>query len=194
MRGVESSRHNYVTKKMGERTKVSMSNAGPTGKHAEVSPGGEKPVNRGRDAAECKICAHASRAEIEQEFVGWAGTNRIAKTYGVSHDGIYRHAHALDLFRKRQRNIRTAVEKIIEKAGEVDVNAAAVVSAVAAYARINSRGEWVERSESVNLNDLFERMTAPELEAYASDGVLPPWFETTVGATPSRGERERNKS
>jgi hypothetical protein len=65
---------------------------------------------------------------------------------------------------------------------------------VAAYARINSRGEWVERSESVNLNDLFERMTAPELKAYASDGVLPSWFETTVGATPSRGEQERNES
>jgi hypothetical protein len=64
---------------------------------------------------------------------------------------------------------------------------------VAAYARINSRGEWVERSESVNLNDLFERMTAPELEAYAADGILPSWFETTVGATASRGEREQDE-
>jgi hypothetical protein len=147
-----------------------------------------KPVSLGRHAAECKICAHADRAEIEREFVNWAGANRIATTYGVSRDGVYRHAHALDLFRKRQRNIRAALEKIIEKAGEVDVNAAAVVSAVAAYARINSKGEWVERSESVNLNDLFERMTAPELEAYASDGVLPSWFESTVGATASSGE------
>ena len=87
MRGVESSRHNYVTKKLDERTKVSMSNAGPTGKHADVSSGGEKPVNRGRHAAECRICAHANRLEIEQEFVGWAGANRIATTYGVSRDG-----------------------------------------------------------------------------------------------------------
>ena len=73
--------------------------------------------------------------------MNWAGANRIATAYGVSRDGVYQHAHALDLFRKRQRNIRAALEKIIEKAGEVDVNAAAVVSAVAASARINGRGE-----------------------------------------------------
>src|ERR1700687_3430916 len=155
----------------------------PTSRKTKPLADPEKPVNLGRHAAECKICAHASCAEIEREFVNWAGANRIARTYGVSRDGVYRHAHALDLFRKRQRNIRAALEKIIEKAGEVDVNAAAVVSAVAAYARINSRGEWVERSESVNLNDLFERMTAPELEAYASGGVLPTWSESTVGVT-----------
>jgi hypothetical protein len=166
----------------------------PTLRKTKSSTKGGKPTNLGRHAAECKICAHADRSEIEREFVGWAGANRIASTYGVSRDGVYRHAHALDLFRKRQRNIRAALEKIIEKAGEVDVNAAAVVSAVAAYARINSKGEWVERSESVNLNDLFERMTAPELEAYAADGVLPSWFESTVDATPSSGERERNES
>jgi hypothetical protein len=28
--------------------------------------------------------------------------------------GVYRHAHALELFRKRQRNIRAALEKIME--------------------------------------------------------------------------------
>jgi hypothetical protein len=154
----------------------------------------QKPVNLGRHAAECKICAHANRLEIEQEFVNWAGANRIARTFSVSRDGLYRHAHATNLFSRRQRNIRAALEKIIEKAGEVDVNAAAVVSAVAAYARINSRGEWVERSESVNLNELFEKMSAAELEAYASDGVLPSWFETTVGATAPIGEREPNES
>jgi hypothetical protein len=166
----------------------------PTSKKPKSLAGPEKPVNLGRHAAECKICAHANRLEIEQEFVGWAGANRIATTYGVSRDGVYRHAHALGLFRKRQRNIRAALEKIIESAGEVDVNAAAVVSAVAAYARINARGEWVERSETLDLNALFERMTAPELEAYAADGVLPSWFESTVGATGSRGEQERNES
>jgi hypothetical protein len=166
----------------------------PTSKKSKSLADPEKPVNLGRHAAECKICAHADRSEIEQEFVGWTGANRIASSYGVSRDGVYRHAHALDLFRRRQRNIRAALEKIIERAGEVDVNAAAVVSAVAAYARMNGRGEWVERAETVNLNDLFERMTAPELEAYASDGVLPSWFESTVGATASSGERERNES
>jgi len=49
--------------------------------------------------------------------------------------------------------------------------------------RINSFGQWVERSEQVNLNELFERMTREELEAYASNATLPEWFTRTVGAT-----------
>ena len=83
----------------------------------------------------------------------------IAKEYGLAdRASIYRHAHALRLFAKRQRNVRAALEKIIEKAGEVDATAAAVVAAV-------------------------EQMTTAELEAYARDGSLPDWFTQTVGAT-----------
>jgi hypothetical protein len=48
-----------------------------------------------------------------------------------------------------------------------------VVSAVQAYAKINAAGQWVERSERVNLNELFGRMTQDEMEAYATDGILP---------------------
>jgi hypothetical protein len=39
----------------------------------------------------------------------------------------------------------------------------------------------------VNLNELFDRMTTQELEAYAKDGILPSWFEAIVGATRDRG-------
>jgi hypothetical protein len=49
----------------------------------------------------------------------------------------------------------------------VKVNAAAVVSAVQAYAKINAQGQWIDRSETVNLSKLFDRMTRDELEAYA---------------------------
>jgi len=78
---------------------------------------------------------------------------------------VYRHAHALGLFLKRQRNIRAALERIIEHAGEVEVTASGVVSAVQAYSKINAAGQWIERSEHVNLNELFERMTQQELES-----------------------------
>jgi len=94
---------------------------------------------------------------------------------------IYRHAHALGLFEKRRRNIRAALEHIIEKGGEVDVTASAVVAAVQAYAKINSAGEWIDRTETVSMNDLFDRMSTQELEAYAQTGALPEWFKTTVG-------------
>ena len=150
-----------------------------------------KSVNIGRHAAGCKICAHAQRDEIEQDFVNWRGPAEIARAYKLSdRSSVYRHAHALGLFARRQRNVRAALERIIEKAGDVDVTAAAVVAAVQAYAKINAAGQWIERSENVSLNDLFERMTQEELEAYARNGRLPHWFPRSETATPTDSQEE----
>ena len=153
-----------------------------------------KPVSKGRHEYHCTICSHAKREDIEQAFVNWGNTTKLATQYSISRDSIYRHAHALGLMDKRRRNVRAALEKIIEKAGEVEVNAAAVVSAVSAIARINSQGQWVERTETVSLNALFERMTADELESYAREGKLPDWFEGTVGATAPNSPGGENES
>jgi hypothetical protein len=65
---------------------------------------------------------------------------RCRRVHRSDSASVYRHAHALELFQKRQRNVRAALERIIEKAGEVDVTASAVVAAVQAYAKINSAG------------------------------------------------------
>ena len=117
-------------------------------------------------------------------FVAWESPTKIAEEYGLAdRTTIYRHAHALGLVAKRRRNIRAALEKIIEKAGEVEATSAAVVAAVQAYAKINTQGQWIDRSEHVNLNELFERMSREELETYAKDGTLPGWFEELAGAT-----------
>ncbi len=149
----------------------------------QASKAGENPVNRGRHEHQCRICRHTRRTEIEEAFVGWVSPARIAKKFGVSRDAVYRHAHVFGLMDKRGRNVRAALERIIEKAGEVDVTAAAVVAAIQAYSKINAAGQWVDRSEHVNLNELFDRMTREELEAYVKDGTVPDWFENTVGAT-----------
>jgi hypothetical protein len=37
-------------------------------------------------------------------------------------------------------------------------------------------GQRIDRSETLDLNKLFERMTTQELDAYARDGALPKWF------------------
>jgi hypothetical protein len=141
-------------------------------------------VSLGRHQRNCSVCAHQQREEIETAFIGWRSPAAIAEEYGLAdRASVYRHAHALGLFPKRQKNIRAALERIIEKAGEVDVTASAVVSAVQAYAKINSAGEWIDRTESVSLNDLFDRMSTQELESYAQTGALPGWFKATVGAT-----------
>lgn len=135
-----------------------------------------KTVDPVRHESQCRICAHPKRVQIDQDFVNWTSPTRIATGYRLSRDSVYRHARATGLFPKRQRNVRAALEKIIEKAGEVKVNATVVVSAVSVYAKINSAGQWVAHSENIDLNQLFERMTQDELDAYARDGTMPAWF------------------
>jgi len=142
-----------------------------------------RKIDLGRHSKQCSVCNHEKRDEIEREFIAWRSPAAIAGDYGLSDRAtVYRHAHALDLFEKRQRNVRAALERIIEQAGEVSVNASAVVAAIQAYAKINSLGRWIERSEHLNLNELFARMSADELEAYAKDGKLPEWFVSAAGS------------
>jgi hypothetical protein len=79
-----------------------------------------KPVNLGRHKRNCTVCAHAKREEIEQEFVSWKSPKQIAEEYGLADRvSVCRHAHALGLMEKRKRNVRAALEKIIEKARRI---------------------------------------------------------------------------
>lgn len=152
-----------------------------------------KAVNLGRHSRYCKICSHPKREEIEQDFIAWKSPIAIAEEYGLADRmNVYRHANAIGLFEKRRMNIRAALERIIEKAGDVEVTASAVVAAIQASAKINAQGQWIDRSEHVNLNELFERMTLDEKEAYAKDGKLPDWFTRSVGVTQARTEESGN--
>lgn len=137
----------------------------------------EKPVSLGRHRRTCTICAHPERFEIEQAFVMWASPAAIAQQYGIAdRASVYRHAHALQLFPKRQQNVRAALERIIERVGDVEVTASAVAAAVQILAKINAAGRWIDPTEQVSLHQMFERMTREELEVYARDGELPSWF------------------
>ena len=151
-------------------------------------------VNQGRHEAQCFICKHAQREEIEQEFLSWKSPDKIAETFGICRDSIYRHARAFDLLEPRRRNVRFALERIIERAGDVEVNASAVVSAIATYSKLNANGQWIDRRETIDLNDMFAKMTNAEMDRYATKGELPEWFTSVVGATAAdskRGENER---
>jgi hypothetical protein len=139
--------------------------------------GERKPVSLGRHRRNCSICTHPERTEIEAEFVAWRSPAVLAQQFGLSdRSTVYRHAHAIGLFAQRQRNLRAALERIIERAGEVEVTAAAVVAAVQAYSKINAVGQWIDPSERVTAGELFERMSRRELDEYARNGVLPGWF------------------
>jgi hypothetical protein len=149
--------------------------------------------NLGRHESGCKVCAHPQREEIERDFISWVSPEKIVSEYKLRHRAsVYRHAHAFALFSKRSRNLRAALEHIVEKAADVPVNASAVVQAILAFAKINSQGQLIERQQAINVNDLFDRMNADELEAYAKDGTLPTWFKLAAGATPNHGPEGNN--
>ena len=80
----------------------------------------ERP-NLGRHAAICRICAHPRRQEIEEDFGRPA---QIAKDYGLAdRSSVYRHVLALNLFPRRRRNVRAALERIIEFREPTDCSA-----------------------------------------------------------------------
>jgi hypothetical protein len=147
----------------------------------------QKP-NSKRHTSHCSICAHPDCEEIEREFISWKNAANIVTEYKLrDRSALYRHAHAVDLFSRRDRNVRAALGRIIEKVDDVRVTAGAVVQAIALHTRINARGELVERNEQVGINDLFEKMNHDEKESYAKDGTLPSWFPRLTGAKGPQG-------
>ena len=79
----------------------------------------------------------------------------------------------------------------MEQAESVEVSAPSVVAAATALAKLNAAGQWIDRTEQINLNSLFDRMTGQELKQYAKDGILPDWFTSIVGATPLDSQEDK---
>jgi hypothetical protein len=151
-----------------------------------------KLTSQERHARDCRVCNHPQREEIEREFTSWGDVSDLAKKRKLSRNSLYRHAEMMGLYQQRRRNIRAALERIIEKASSVEVTAAAVVSAIQAYAKINANGEWVERIEHVDLKAVFDRMTSQEMLAYATTGTLPAWAGEFLGATRAEAAMEES--
>jgi hypothetical protein len=161
--------------------------------HAADSWAAGRP-NLKRHTAKCGICAHERRDEIEAAYIAWKSPATIAREYGLrDRSAVSRHAEALNLKDRRRRNVRVALELIIEHAGDLRPNASAVVAAVQTYAKINERGEWIERDERLYPRDLFGRMTPQELETYAKENVLPAWFLDAISAAGGRLPAGGNK-
>ena len=83
----------------------------------------QRDVSLGRHRRLCSVCQHAECEDIEAAFIVRTSPASIAVNYGLSdRASVYRHAHPVGFFPMRQRNIRATLERIIEKAAEVDVN------------------------------------------------------------------------
>lgn len=95
--------------------------------------------NLRRHARKCGVCRHPSRKEIEQDFLCWQSPDVIAKAHGIAdHSSVYRHAHALGLFDRRNQTLRLALGPIIERSMTVRVTADAVIRAAIVCVNLNS--------------------------------------------------------
>ena len=170
-----------VGRKKGGQTKPKASESDP------------KTAALNRHKGQCTICLHAQCKEIEAAFVAWESPEKIAAEFGLGHrTSVYRHAKVFGLNLRRQQNIRVPLERIIERAGDpaLHVTGATVVQAIAVYGKLNAQGQLIERRETINLNELFERMTVEEKEAYAKEGKLPAWFTQTAGSQVATDQNE----
>jgi hypothetical protein len=91
----------------------------------------------------CLVCRNPLRDAIEEEFIHWHNVHEIAAHYQIEARTIYRHARAVNLYDKRDRNLRSALGHIIHRAQNVRVTADSVIQAVRAFSRINTDGQWV---------------------------------------------------
>jgi hypothetical protein len=139
-----------------------------------------------RHSRDCRVCNHPQRERIEEDFIAWESPSKIIKQYRISsRKTLWLHARAFDLLAERNRNLGEALARIIERGANCRVTASVVVAAATLLSRLNGRGQMVSRTESETMSALFDRMSAAELEDYATTGKLPSWFEDELRGTSS---------
>lgn len=99
-----------------------------------------RTVDLKRHEAQCGICRHPQRAEIEREFLDWSSPREIGAEYKISKTALYRHAEATGLVERRRDNRGIALERMIERAGEAEVTASAVIAAIRMLLRMETGG------------------------------------------------------
>jgi len=116
----------------------------------------------GRHRRKCRVCKHPHRDEIEQEFLRWKSSAAIAEAYGLpDHSSVCRHARAIGLYDKRRRTIQYVLEPVLEQSESValQMTVGTLISAVAAYAKINDDGVRPRKPPNVGSPDAQTRGT-----------------------------------
>ena len=103
-----------------------------------------------RHQRKCTICHHADREEIEQMFLHWFSASSIYRRFLLKdRSSIYDHAHATGLYARRRKNMRCALENIIERSDECPISSNGIVRAIKAYCSLTDAGEWIEPASRV---------------------------------------------
>ena len=117
----------------------------------------------------CTICRHPDRETIEEMFVHWHSASRIYSRFMLpDRSTIYDHAHATGLYAKRRRNLRYALEHVIERADQCDISSHGIVAAIKAYASLTTSGEWIEPARRVIYTSISSSEASPRAAAHPS--------------------------
>ena len=120
----------------------------PRKTYARIARRSAAPVSatadRKRHERRCLICRHPEREEIEDEFIQWQHPYDISKAYGLNERVVYRHARAVGLYARRTRNVRSALDSVLQNCYDAKVTGDTIVRAVRAYTRITDDGQWID--------------------------------------------------
>lgn len=100
-----------------------------------------------RHARRCAICSHPDRDAIEADFVRWRSPDQILRDHQISggRTSLYRHVHAVGLYRSRKREMGRVLESILES---VDICTPdtfdVIIRAARLYAHLDANGRWFE--------------------------------------------------
>ena len=105
----------------------------------------EHPIDPSQHQRCCTICHHPDREAIEEAFLQWRSPHHMLGEFKIlSRTTLYRHAHALGLFAKRRRNLRAALENVIEESETIHPSGSELIAAVRAMTCLKDNGDWVE--------------------------------------------------
>ena len=112
-------------------------------------PGPKRRPNLSRHRRKCAICAHSQRGAIEDAFGRFESPARIAEQFNLGdRRQVYRHAQALRLFVRRNRNLCASLGLFLEKSDRLIPTFTNFLYAAEKYAKIDEDGETIRRPKS----------------------------------------------
>lgn len=146
---------------------------------------GARAISLERHRAQCTVCKHPACEDIESHFINWIPPASLAASCDVSYDALYRHAHTLDLFKKRQHNIRRLLEKGIDRLNLARLDNSQVISLINFYVKMNLAEHSFEKAQAANHTEAFEGESNEGREPADGDGSLPESNTVANDATPT---------
>ena len=120
------------------------------------------PIDLTRHASKCAICQSEDRQEIENLFLHWISPGYIVEQFRVrSRMTLYRHVHATGLYEYRRRNLRSALDRLIENADSATVSGDCIIRAIRAQSRVSEDGRWSEPVQRVVVSRGPSKLRSP---------------------------------